>query len=104
QVGGRMRHLVAVGDKASNFVVLDRVTGRVVHRLVLGKQTGLKNLADLGMNFVRPRLVTVQGAAIPWQGRSRARPSDTDDGERPGIRIGLRGILFDANSLRVPAA
>jgi CzcA family heavy metal efflux pump len=25
-----------------------------------------QNLADLGMNFVRPRLVTVQGAAIPW--------------------------------------
>jgi multidrug efflux pump subunit AcrB len=24
------------------------------------------NLADLGMNFVRPRLVTVQGAGIPW--------------------------------------
>jgi multidrug efflux pump subunit AcrB len=30
--------------------------------------TGLteQNLADLGMNFVRPRLVTVQGAGIPW--------------------------------------
>jgi multidrug efflux pump subunit AcrB len=30
--------------------------------------TGLteQNLADLGMNFVRPHLVTVQGAAIPW--------------------------------------
>jgi multidrug efflux pump subunit AcrB len=25
-----------------------------------------QNLADLGMNFVRPRLVTVQGAGIPW--------------------------------------
>ncbi len=30
--------------------------------------TGLteQNLADLGMNFIRPRLVTVQGAGIPW--------------------------------------
>lgn len=30
--------------------------------------TGLseQGLADLGMNFVRPRLVTVQGAGIPW--------------------------------------
>jgi multidrug efflux pump subunit AcrB len=30
--------------------------------------TGLteQNLVDLGMNFVRPRLITVQGAAIPW--------------------------------------
>src|SRR6267154_2137456 len=25
-----------------------------------------QNLADLGLNFLRPRLVTVQGAAIPW--------------------------------------
>jgi multidrug efflux pump subunit AcrB len=25
-----------------------------------------QNLADLGTNFVRPRLVTVQGAGIPW--------------------------------------
>src|ERR1700728_175773 len=25
-----------------------------------------QNLADLGINFVRPRLVTVQGAGIPW--------------------------------------
>ncbi|MGA2562741.1 MAG: efflux RND transporter permease subunit [Steroidobacteraceae bacterium] len=25
-----------------------------------------QNLADLGMNFVRPRLITVQGAGIPW--------------------------------------
>jgi multidrug efflux pump subunit AcrB len=25
-----------------------------------------QNLVDLGMNFVRPRLVTVQGAGIPW--------------------------------------
>ena len=25
-----------------------------------------QNLADLGMNFVRPSLVTVQGAGIPW--------------------------------------
>jgi multidrug efflux pump subunit AcrB len=25
-----------------------------------------QSLADLGMNFLRPRLITVQGAAIPW--------------------------------------
>jgi len=30
--------------------------------------TGLteQNLTDLGLNFVRPRLITVQGAGIPW--------------------------------------
>jgi multidrug efflux pump subunit AcrB len=31
-----------------------------------GKGLTEQNLTDLGMNFVRPRLVTVQGAGIPW--------------------------------------
>src|ERR1700727_1471297 len=31
-----------------------------------GKGLTEQNLSDLGINFVRPRLVTVQGAAIPW--------------------------------------
>ncbi len=41
QVGGQTRPLVAIGDKAGNFVLLDRKTGEVVHRLVLSKQVGL---------------------------------------------------------------
>jgi multidrug efflux pump subunit AcrB len=31
-----------------------------------GKGLTEQNLTDLGINFVRPRLVTVQGAGIPW--------------------------------------
>jgi alcohol dehydrogenase (cytochrome c) len=40
-VSGVARRLVAVGDKAGNFVILDRDSGAVVHRLVLSKQMGL---------------------------------------------------------------
>jgi alcohol dehydrogenase (cytochrome c) len=40
-VSGVARHLVAVGDKAGNFVILDRNSGAVVHRLALSKQMGL---------------------------------------------------------------
>jgi mono/diheme cytochrome c family protein len=40
-VSGIVRQLVAVGDKAGNFVILDRTTGAVVHRLVLSTQKGL---------------------------------------------------------------
>ena len=47
--------------------------------------TGLteQNLADLGMNFVRPRLVTVQGAGIPWPfgGKSPQVMFDLDTAE-----------------------
>ncbi len=40
-VHGHKRALVAIGDKAGNFLILDRVTGEVVHRLALDDQTGL---------------------------------------------------------------
>jgi multidrug efflux pump subunit AcrB len=38
----------------------------VIQLALSGKGLTEQNLADLGMNFVRPRLVTVQGAGIPW--------------------------------------
>jgi alcohol dehydrogenase (cytochrome c) len=41
QVDGKTRSLVAIGDKAGNLVLLDRKTGKVVHRLALSKQVGL---------------------------------------------------------------
>lgn len=40
-VSGIVRKLVAIGDKGGNFVILDRNTGAVVHRMVLSKQKGL---------------------------------------------------------------
>jgi multidrug efflux pump subunit AcrB len=38
----------------------------IIQLALSGKGLTEGNLADLGMNFVRPRLVTVQGAGIPW--------------------------------------
>src|SRR5712664_3399138 len=38
----------------------------VIQLALSGKGLSEQNLADLGINFVRPRLVTVQGAGIPW--------------------------------------
>jgi multidrug efflux pump subunit AcrB len=38
----------------------------IIQLALSGKGLTEQNLADLGMNFIRPRLVTVQGAGIPW--------------------------------------
>ena len=38
----------------------------IIQLALSGKGLTEQVLADLGMNFVRPRLVTVQGAGIPW--------------------------------------
>ena len=38
----------------------------IIQLALSGKGLTEQNLADLGINFVRPRLVTVQGAGIPW--------------------------------------
>jgi multidrug efflux pump subunit AcrB len=38
----------------------------IIQLALSGKGLTEQNLADLGMNFVRPRLITVQGVGIPW--------------------------------------
>jgi multidrug efflux pump subunit AcrB len=38
----------------------------IIQLALSGKGLTEQALADLGLNFVRPRLVTVQGAGIPW--------------------------------------
>jgi multidrug efflux pump subunit AcrB len=38
----------------------------IIQLALSGRGLTEQNLTDLGMNFVRPRLVTVQGAGIPW--------------------------------------
>src|ERR1700727_1210392 len=52
----------------------------IIQLALSGKGLTEQNLADLGMNFVRPRLVTVQGAGIPWPfgGRSPQVMFDLD--------------------------
>src|SRR6201997_5373831 len=38
----------------------------IIQLALSGKGLTEQNLTDLGLNFVRPRLITVQGAGIPW--------------------------------------
>ena len=38
----------------------------IIQLALSGRGLTEQNLADLGLNFVRPRLITVQGAGIPW--------------------------------------
>ena len=64
RVGGRARPLVAIGDKAGNFVLLDRTTGTVVHRLALGDQIGLDTPPSLGGTKACPN----HGGGIEWNG------------------------------------
>lgn len=64
RVDGQSRALVAIGDKASNFVVLDRETGRVVHRLALGSQAGLDTPPSLEGTKACPN----HGGGIEWNG------------------------------------
>ena len=64
QVGGQKRKLVAIGDKAGDFVVLDRDTGKVVHRLALSDQTGL----DTQPSHEGSKACPNHGGGIEWNG------------------------------------
>ncbi|MBV8402549.1 MAG: PQQ-binding-like beta-propeller repeat protein [Acetobacteraceae bacterium] len=64
QVGGQSRPLVAIGDKAGNFVILDRTNGAVVHRLALSKQAGLDTPPSPEGTDACPN----HGGGIEWNG------------------------------------
>lgn len=64
QVNGQPRALVAIGDKAGNFVLLDRNTGQVVHRLAVSQQTGLDTPPTLQGTEACPN----HGGGIEWNG------------------------------------
>jgi alcohol dehydrogenase (cytochrome c) len=64
QVAGRTRRLVAVGDKGGNFVILDRTTGEVVHRLAVSNQMGLDTPPTVQGNEACPN----HGGGIEWNG------------------------------------
>jgi mono/diheme cytochrome c family protein len=64
EVGGQQRALVAIGDKAGNFVLLDRKTGKVVHRLALSDQTGIDTQPSLAGTKACPN----HGGGIEWNG------------------------------------
>lgn len=64
QVEGNTRKLVAVGDKAGNFVILDRTTGKVIHRLAVSRQKGLDIPPTVQGNEACPN----HGGGIEWNG------------------------------------
>jgi len=72
----------------------------IIQLALSGQGLTEQNLADLGMNFVRPRLVTVQGAGIPWPfgGKTPQVMFDLDTGALESR--GLTGLDV-ANALAV---
>ncbi len=64
QVDGQARALVAIGDKAGDFVLLDRKSGKVVHRLALSKQAGLDTQPSREGTEACPN----HGGGIEWNG------------------------------------
>jgi alcohol dehydrogenase (cytochrome c) len=64
RVAGQTRPLVAIGDKAGNFLVMDRTTGKVVHRLALDNQTGLNTQPSRDGTAACPN----HGGGIEWNG------------------------------------
>jgi alcohol dehydrogenase (cytochrome c) len=67
KVGGATRHLVAEGDKAGNFVILDRASGKLIYRLAVDRQTGiLKSQPSPSGTFACPN----HGGGIEWNGGS----------------------------------
>lgn len=64
QVQGRKRPLVAVGDKAGNFVILDRLSGKVVHRLALSEQEN----TDAPPTLEGVKACPNHGGGIEWNG------------------------------------
>jgi len=64
RVDGQARPLVAIGDKAGNFVLLDRKSGEVVHRLAVSQQSGLDTAPTLQGTEACPN----HGGGIEWNG------------------------------------
>jgi multidrug efflux pump subunit AcrB len=54
------------GTTAPLIINYSASTVPIIQLALSGKGLTEQGLADLGMNFVRPHLVTVQGAGIPW--------------------------------------
>src|ERR1700740_530472 len=54
------------GDTPPLILNYSASTVPIIQLALSGKGLTEQNLADLGLNFVRTRLVTVQGAGIPW--------------------------------------
>jgi alcohol dehydrogenase (cytochrome c) len=67
KVGGVTRKLLAVGDKAGDFVILDRTTGKLVSRLVVSDQRGIFNSVPTVSGTIA---CPSHGGGIEWNGGS----------------------------------
>lgn len=66
-VGGSPRQLLAVGDKAGDFVILDRTNGRPVDRLAVSNQQGIfTTVPTVAGTFACPN----HGGGVEWNGGS----------------------------------
>ena len=66
-VGGVKRQLLAVGDKAGDFVILDRTTGKLVNRVAVSDQQGIfTTVPTVAGTFACPN----HGGGIEWNGGS----------------------------------
>ncbi len=65
KVSGAPRALVAVGDKAGNFLILDQSTGTVVHQLAVSDQTGLATTVP---TLKGTRACPNHGGGVEWNG------------------------------------
>jgi len=66
-VGGANRQLLAVGDKAGNFVILDRTSGKLVSQMAVSNQQGLfTTVPTVAGTFACPN----HGGGIEWNGGS----------------------------------
>jgi alcohol dehydrogenase (cytochrome c) len=63
-VGGAARQLVAIGDKAGNFAILDQASGKLIHHLALSDQTGFNDPPTLKGTPGCPN----HGGGIEWLG------------------------------------
>ncbi|HEY5096165.1 MAG TPA: PQQ-binding-like beta-propeller repeat protein [Candidatus Eremiobacteraceae bacterium] len=73
KVGNAQRQLLAVGDKAGDFVILDRTNGKLVSRLVVSNQQGIFTTVPTKTGtFGCPN----HGGGIEWNGGSYDAATD----------------------------
>ena len=64
KVGGNDRKLVAIGDKAANFAILDRESGKLIYRMAVDDQSGIQNPPSKNGTPGCPN----HGGGIEWNG------------------------------------
>jgi alcohol dehydrogenase (cytochrome c) len=64
KVGGTDRKLVAIGDKAANFAILDRTDGKLLYRMAVDNQAGITNPPSRNGTPGCPN----HGGGIEWNG------------------------------------